>query len=185
MYFDSTKSASDLNLTTVLQGRTPLGTGFTPLVSWSNGPSQETGPTNIYGVRGPAGTTWSNSCDLIQHRGYLKFNQAKTWLLKIDVPDDFGYVWFDGPASSTVAGAYGARTAQIMADGFGRARNTAANVLVRDSERYMPFRALFLNAGGPGSLNMPLPAGVEFVSGCSDTSASPAFPPWETEKWTP
>lgn len=185
MYSDSTKSAANLNLTTVMQGKTPLGTGFTPLVSWSTSASDETGPTNIYGVRGPANTTWSNSCDLIQHRGYLKFNAAKIWFLTIDIPDDFGFVWFDGTFSSTVPGAYGANAAQITADYSRRARVTAANVLVRDSERYMPFRALFLNAGGPGSLNMPLPPGVEFVSGCPDTPATPAFPLWEAEKWTP
>ncbi|UQC87173.1 uncharacterized protein CLUP02_12674 [Colletotrichum lupini] len=185
VYSDSSKSARDLNLTTVMQGRTPLGTGFTPLVSWRTSPSDETGPTNIYGVRGPANTTWSNSCDLIQHRGYLKFNEAKIWYLTIDVPDDFGFVWFYGTFSSTVPGAYGASAGQITADYSRRARVTAANVLVRDSEVYVPFRALFLNAGGPGSLNMPLPPGVQFVSGCSDTPATPAFPQWETEKWTP
>ncbi|KAF4773016.1 hypothetical protein HER10_EVM0000448 [Colletotrichum scovillei] len=180
---DSTKNPRNLNLTLLTQGRSPLGSGVTPLVSWTNNPNQANNPTDIYGVRGPTGTTWSNSCEVIQHRGYLKFNQAGTFTITIDVPDDYGFVWLGGSASST-APPFSASGSQLVGDGFLRQSIRNYDLVIANTQTYVPFRAWFANAGGPGHFNMPLPAGVEFVATCPDKSATPVFPLWAAERWS-
>ncbi|KAK1638045.1 hypothetical protein BDP81DRAFT_515608 [Colletotrichum phormii] len=155
---DGSKNPRNLNLTLLTQGQTPLGSGITPFISYTNSPIQANNPANIYRVRGPSGTTWSNSCEVIQQRGYLNFNQATIFTITIDVPDDYMFVWLDASASSGVP--YVAGSSQLVSDTFMRQSRTSYKLVVTETQRYVPFRVWFANSGGPCHFNMLLPAVV-------------------------
>ncbi|WYZ40102.1 hypothetical protein EsH8_IV_000443 [Colletotrichum jinshuiense] len=78
----------DVNIKTALEGVIPFKTGTTILNAWDSSKTSNTEPVKIFGVSGPDGTDALNSCTAVAQRGYIKVEDAGSYTLSIDVPDD-------------------------------------------------------------------------------------------------
>lgn len=171
-----------MNLTTVIQGQVPSGTGQTQLNEWTDYNSTDlNGPVTIYDHTSPPGTNVWNTCSVIQYRGYLNSSEPGVYTVRIDFdPDDVVYFWFSdlsfsgrfSPQYSHVRKLKGADLHASTLFMFGGASSTV----------YYPIRILYGNLGGPGNFNLSISFTSEFSRvSCVGVKGAPDWLPWEQE----
>lgn len=169
----------DVNIKTALEGVTPSKTGTTILNAWDSSKTSNTEPVKIFGVSGPDGTDALNSCTAVAQRGYIKVEDAGSYTLSIDVPDDLMYVWF---GSQALSGTFKASNAQIGSRPGDFDSVESYTLIVTDPSLYIPFRSLYSNNGGSGAFRLTFDGGsLPLVSGCSGPGAPPSLSPWQAE----
>ncbi|KAG8157970.1 hypothetical protein KVR01_012242 [Diaporthe batatas] len=172
-----------LDLRILLQNKVPQDTGNTESVEWSS--NDETSPIAIYGYSADSGTSLSNTCLVIQHRGFVKFHSPGTYTFEIvGDPDTLIFAWL-GP--SAFSGNFDTRQSYLAKLYQSNDVDwTTFEVVVSDTDELIPIRVLYANLIGPGAFKVSFsgPAGTPPPSlvQCSGIRDTPDWLPWDQEE---
>ncbi|KAF3806319.1 hypothetical protein GCG54_00006081 [Colletotrichum gloeosporioides] len=180
-------SPRNFNLNRLIGGRTPVLTGVTQSIGFSNNGDEALAPLRLYGTQGPAGTT--STCSIVQHRGYINVTPG-VYTVFANQPDDDLLLWFGNNAKS---GSFAAGNSDVYGLWASPEQSKLVDTFVFTESAYIPFRVYWDNRGGPGDLKLEVKNSTgdvilgfntqqsqNVVYKCAGGDA-PAFPAWQDE----